>query len=140
MKKCCICKTFKSVNEFYKDRRSKDGYRYECIPCRKIKEKSYYYADKSKSRKRIRKYLYGVSNEEFIGMYNNQNKKCKICSMDLELEYGRLKNTCHIDHDHNTGKVRSLLCLQCNSLLGMARDNKEILLRAAIYLKGFEYE
>lgn len=59
-----------------------------------------------------------------------QDFKCKICNTH-QLD---LKKTLSVDHDHETGKARGLLCQRCNSVLGMAKDNIEILKSAIQYL------
>jgi hypothetical protein len=61
-------------------------------------------------------------------MYENQNGKCKICAVTSENLY--------IDHDHKSMEVRGLLCRDCNSALGLFRDNTEILENAIEYLKS----
>lgn len=62
-------------------------------------------------------------------MLKDQKGHCAICKEKLD-ENKRLD----IDHDHNTGEVRGLLCMHCNLLIGHARDNPEILRQAAKYL------
>ena len=54
---------------------------------------------------------YGITQEDFDYMYISQGGVCAIC----ELPYHR---TLHVDHNHNTGKVRGLLCKTCNTHLG----------------------
>ena len=59
---------------------------------------------------------------------------CEICSVDLVA--GRKGgNTQHIDHDHETGIIRGVLCNNCNTMLGAAKDTPEILREAARYLE-----
>jgi len=71
---------------------------------------------------------YGISPIEYRDMLVGQAGRCLIClrvpSHDL-----------HVDHDHETGAVRGLLCRDCNSMLGLARDDRARLLRAAHYLE-----
>lgn len=70
-------------------------------------------------------------------MLKNQGYKCVICGGELFL-FGDLKNrnkVASIDHDHDTGKVRGLLCNDCNIGLGKFKDNPEYPLKAASYLK-----
>ena len=59
-----------------------------------------------------------------------QNGRCAICGVP---EY-ELPSRLYIDHDHETGKVRGLLCPSCNTGLGHLKDDPEVLLRACIYL------
>lgn len=76
---------------------------------------------------------YGISEETYKVLEESQNFKCKICSKPKEdLRYGVLQ----VDHDHETGRVRGLLCNNCNTGLGHFKDNPTHLLRAIQYLKG----
>ena len=62
-----------------------------------------------------------------------QNGCCAICKGEEPSDFkGRLS----IDHDHSSGKIRGLLCMKCNSGLGMFNDDEDILLNAIKYLKG----
>jgi hypothetical protein len=65
-------------------------------------------------------------------MYINQNGLCYICQSDNN---GRLLA---VDHDHITGNIRHLLCINCNLGLGNFKDNQELLIKAVLYLKEFE--
>jgi hypothetical protein len=68
----------------------------------------------------------------------NQSNKCAICESELPdlLTYENRRRGYAIDHNHDTGEFRGILCLQCNTLLGMAKDSKEILLSAINYLES----
>lgn len=72
------------------------------------------------------KLYYGITFSQYQDMIKEQNNKCKICSKEL------IKP--HVDHDHGTGKVRSILCSSCNTMLGLAGDDIEILKNAIKYL------
>lgn len=61
-------------------------------------------------------------------------KRCRICGKPLTKVGGTKDQVAHIDHDHETGKVRGLLCQECNIGLGKFRDNTEYLLSAISYL------
>ncbi len=67
--------------------------------------------------------------ERFLLMYANQKGLCAICKDAVDL-------SAHLDHDHETGKPRGILCGMCNHMLGHARDNTTILAYAIEYLKG----
>jgi hypothetical protein len=71
--------------------------------------------------------LYGISKEEFEALLITQDNGCAICRVAF------LK-TPHVDHDHDSGVVRGLLCSRCNTMLGHARDSIEILKAAIEYL------
>jgi len=73
---------------------------------------------------------FGLSREEWEHMYAHQSGKCRICKHPLV--EGRQT---HIDHCHVTNKVVSLLCHFCNTGLGNAGENPEILLAMAEYAK-----
>jgi len=64
-------------------------------------------------------------------MVDDQDGVCAICG---EPPGGRWKKL-HVDHDHETGRVRALLCVSCNRALGWFRDNPEILRKAIVYLE-----
>ncbi len=93
-------------------------------------------SDKRKDEARARYFLrkYGVSVDRYNEMLISQNYKCSICS--TEKVGGRSKNF-HIDHCHESGVVRGLLCMSCNTMLGMAKDNTEVLSKAILYLDKF---
>lgn len=105
MKQCAKCGKTEAVTSFYVTARW-------CKPCMK----AYRLCKK-----------YSLSQEQLDTMYINQDHKCVICE-DF------LANKAVIDRDHQTGKVRGLLCSSCNSLLGFAKDNTTILAKAIVYL------
>lgn len=63
-------------------------------------------------------------------MLVDQMSRCMICPDEIELR------TAHIDHCHETGAVRGLLCRSCNLGLGHFKDRVELLEKAMTYLKG----
>jgi Recombination endonuclease VII len=73
---------------------------------------------------------YGITSDEYHAMLSNQRKACAICRGDSP----GTNHDWHIDHDHDTGKVRGLLCHHCNTALGHARDNPAILRAMIDYL------
>ena len=68
---------------------------------------------------------------EYKALFEKQNGCCWICRRH-RLE---LSQDLHVDHNHNTGKTRALLCMQCNAGIGHFRDSIGLLLQAAQYLK-----
>jgi hypothetical protein len=72
---------------------------------------------------------YGITVEEYEVMAKMQDYGCAICGEFLD-------GTLHVDHDHITGKVRGLLCNNCNNGLGRFKDNIEFLENAILYLRA----
>jgi len=77
-------------------------------------------------KKRI-KHSYGLEYEDYLKLLEEQKGLCKICSKDNS---GRRLS---IDHCHDTGRIRGLLCTRCNRALGLFEDNTELLIKAANY-------
>lgn len=77
------------------------------------------------------KYKYGLTPEDLASLEAKQNNCCAVCNLPAGKNWrGRL----FVDHDHNTGKVRGLLCNDCNVGIGRFRDNPALLKAAAEYL------
>lgn len=72
--------------------------------------------------------------QDYEEMFKAQNSRCAICEKHETRTFkGKTMRLC-LDHDHETGKIRALLCHDCNTGLGKFRDNIDLLTRAAIYL------
>lgn len=79
---------------------------------------------------RIKK-LYGLSKEEYLKLVSDQEGKCKICSKYEENHF-----KLHVDHCHETNKVRSLLCNTCNQGIGLLKHSSNLLRKAALYCEA----
>lgn len=89
-------------------------------------------------RKRYQlKHKYGITLEEFETMLEAQGHRCAICLCTIEKPIGKSwrGNFRAVDHDHNTDKVRSVLCRRCNVVLGQVGDSAELLEAFIAYLK-----
>jgi len=75
---------------------------------------------------------YGITMADYNQMYINQQGRCAICNTHQIY----LKKALAIDHDHNTGKVRGLLCSNCNLGIGNLKDSIKSLKNAIKYLGG----
>jgi hypothetical protein len=75
---------------------------------------------------------WGLTPEEYKALLDQQDGKCKICRSSEAGGKGRF----HVDHDHQTGQFRALLCHKCNTGLGFFNDSPEILHKAIEYLKS----
>lgn len=77
------------------------------------------------------KSLYGITLKDYNSMLKKQNDLCAIC------EYKSSKRLV-VDHDHITGKVRSLLCQSCNKALGCIKENTKIAFSIINYLEFYK--
>jgi len=98
----------------------------------KEKVKNWQHNNPSKRRnQRLSKY--GITLEQFNDMLEKQNGKCAVCG------YSDTSDTNFfpvVDHCHDTGKVRGILCMNCNMGIGKFKDNEIYLYNALVYLKG----
>jgi hypothetical protein len=83
------------------------------------------------------KRLYGIDRKAFYALREAQGYKCAICKVGEEdAKYAhQILTPLVVDHDHETGVVRGLLCMGCNFMLGKAKDNTDTLQSAIEYLK-----
>ena len=145
LKQCSKCKELKEDFEFYKSSQSKDGLFSFCKSCTKIQQQKYREGNREALLAKARIYdakhknmhrnaqlkgRYGFSLEEHDIMLEEQNGCCAICQRSI----ANLPRPPSVDHDHETGKVRGLLCQSCNSGLANFKDNIESLKFAIEYL------
>lgn len=100
----------------------------ECM-ARHVRARNY---DTERARDYNRKYHYGLSSEEFTEILTAQDGKCAICGTT---DWPGRHNKPHVDHCHETGLVRGVLCTNCNSGLGQFRDRTDLLEAAIAYLR-----
>lgn len=92
-----------------------------------------YYRNNKKDRQDAERYRkYGITGDEYDAMIEAQGYKCAICSEEFDTSRQRSIN---VDHCHESGVVRGLLCKDCNTGLGHFRDNINTLISAATYLE-----
>lgn len=75
---------------------------------------------------------YGITLTDYNNMFVAQAGKCNIC----RTHQSELKKALRVDHCHQTGKVRGLLCHNCNIGIGMLQDDPDIIKSALIYIKN----
>lgn len=148
-KKCSRCHVVKELSEFKTNKRNKDGHGSYCKKCGnlmtkdwklrnsdKVKSarKTWYIDHKQSELSKAKAYSllwrYGLTPEEYIEILVSQGGVCKICGNPPS---GRFSLS--VDHDHETGKVRGLLCGNCNFAIGLMRDNPALLRKSAQYLE-----
>ena len=98
---------------------------------RKVPRQTKEAAKKSRKKHRLKKY--DLTLDQWNKMREDQNFKCFICETHEEKCQ---QNTLCVDHCHDTGKVRGLLCHTCNRSIGLLNDSVETLEKAILYLKG----
>lgn len=141
LKVCSACNKEKPESEFYWTmRRNGEKARHsKCQPCRRLQFSLYARTDRGKEVKRngILRREYGLSATDYDAMLAQQNGACAICERP-ESKVHRDGSLCRlaVDHDHDTGMVRGLLCGACNVGIGSFDDCPELLEAAALYLKG----
>ena len=82
-------------------------------------------------RERFMREVYKITPADFDRMLSTQGHRCAICRTDDPRGHGQW----HIDHDHVTGDVRGLLCTDCNTGIGSLKDDPDVLVAAAEYVR-----
>jgi hypothetical protein len=127
MKVCARCKESKSVDNFHKSSRAKDGLQGRCKSCNNASAREWQDANPEKYEKiwrgqysnpRRRATKYGLTVPELAELLEENNGLCKICNRSPV-------NWLVVDHCHTTGEVRGALCEKCNQSLGLMNDNPE---------------
>ena len=148
---CTDCKEVKPFSEFYT--RTENGrpksicktcdqarwkiYRENPVnqPLMYASQKAWVEANKDKSRRASRnselKKKYGITIEQYEEMLLEQNGLCAICD---RVERVRYPSQLAVDHDHDSGRIRGLLCQSCNTSLGKLDHSVDILRKAIEYL------
>lgn len=145
MKTCNKCKLTLALSFFCKRSSRKDGLDYTCRSCMAKNAKSWrdknYVRHTAKKRAERLLRLYGLKDGEYEEMLERQGGVCRICGMTET----RRNNTRQlvdvqprlmVDHDAITGRVRALLCHQCNVAIGSMRHDPTLLDSAAMYLRS----
>jgi hypothetical protein len=127
-KRCSGCRQVKASDGFHRYARSKDGLAAYCRTCKSERAKTNWGLSASFARYLVRKY--GITPGQYNEMLVRQEGRCAICR---ETPRHRL---C-VDHDHETGQVRALLCKVCNLAIGYLKDDPDLFRRAADYLETF---
>ncbi len=136
--KCCTgCKQTKKVTEYFRSKDSVDGFNRECKECSYKRHEEYRKRPgvkeviKEKSRLNWVKANYGLSPEEYRKLCEDQ-PFCPICLTSFSV------TEIHVDHNHETGAVRGLLCEQCNHFIGLIKENTTSILNMLEYLEKYK--
>ncbi|MFF2851711.1 endonuclease VII domain-containing protein [Streptomyces sp. NPDC058001] len=115
-KRCPECGEVKPHDAWERNKSSSDGWASYCRACRAERNRISYFRRK-----------YGLTPAELDHMIAEQRGICCIC-LDAP--------AAHVDHCHETGSVRGVLCFSCNAALGHLKDRPDAIRRAAAYLEG----
>lgn len=151
-KVCSHCKNKKSANQFHKQTASVDGLQRTCKTCTSVLNRKSHLSRKPEAKRRLKDlvvttdgsivflktkqtarstmlmHVHGISEDNFNYLLEMQGGKCDICGTS-----DPIRCFC-VDHCHNTGRIRGILCDLCNKGLGAFKDNKNALARAIEYL------
>jgi hypothetical protein len=145
-KRCPGCDAKKSPSEFNRDRSKPDGLNAYCKLCHRAKARRWHEAnrerrcarmrayhhstyDYERTRDRTLRYRYGIGQEDYDRMYAQQKGRCALCNVK--------RKKLHVDHEHESGKVRGLLCNACNSALNYIAHRPEWAPLAIEYLTTY---
>jgi len=143
-KRCGDCGRLLKINKFHKDKYGKDSLYCYCKDCAKIRRKKYNQSEKGKKayqkyrqteagkkvcRKAQLKFNFNITPEQYNKLFKKQKGCCALCKKSQS----NFKIRLAVDHNHKTGKIRGLLCPQCNVKLEWHICNKKVIDR---YLKG----
>jgi hypothetical protein len=116
------------------NREAYNAYHRERYQNRPEEHRAYYSEYQYKMKLKIN---YGLTVEDVQRMYAEQFGRCAICVREIFLRKKNAVDSAALDHDHETGLVRKLLCGNCNKMLGLIKDNPDTLRAAAEYLDAF---
>ena len=145
---CKVCREKKSLSEFNKHTKSQN-LRTECRICQRKWSHDYYKANAVEERLKRKIYhkqnpekshawmlkKYGLTLEDYKRMLESQNGQCAICGIDKG--YPKSGRRFAVDHDHETGKVRALLCGNCNTGISHFKHDPDLMEKAIDYLLTF---
>lgn len=125
---CSRCGNWKPADQFAPSAQRNGR---QCRACRAEVSRDNYTPEKR--RRSNLKFKFNISPEDYDEMLCEQNNRCAICGTD---EPGRSGvEFFHVDHDHETGRVRGLLCQGCNTGIGNLKEDIFVLESAIVYLQ-----
>ena len=140
-KLCTKCGLWRGPEFWKKHQSTKDGLQGWCVDCMRAYRKAYSQEDRNKIRSRERYHSdagrnywlqrqFGITVAIYNDMLASQGHVCAICNQPC-----RSGRRLAVDHNHRTGEVRGLLCLDCNTAIGKFQDSSVIAYQAARYLE-----
>jgi hypothetical protein len=130
-KYCKGCDATKLIDEFYLRNKTSMVRHSTCKECDKRRVSA---TPSIVKREQALKRMYGITQQDYDKMLLEQNNQCAICGT-TEPKGRHTSNYFVVDHCHNSGKVRKLLCHHCNTSLGLVGDNISTLEEMIKYLQ-----
>jgi hypothetical protein len=124
-KRCPRCRERKRLDQFPRNRSTKDGRQTYCKPCYNLTIKEHKDRKYGGHRNFLLKLRYRIDEAHFERLLEAQGGTCAIC---------RARKPRHVDHCHASKRVRGLLCVNCNNGLGKFEDDVAVMERAIGYL------
>lgn len=141
LRKCSACNVEKELlTAFYKQPKKTshraEGYMKQCKQCILNKNKIAHAKPKSKQKiwENKLQYRYGITKKDYDYLLEQQNNCCAICNTTNPSLKSKNHKYFSVDHCHQTGKIRGLLCATCNSAIGLLGDCPETIANASLYL------
>lgn len=157
-KRCPTCRETKPHSEFHRRAKSKDGRYPYCKPCVKVRNSAWVAANPEKQNAASMRWYwknkpraasngtnwhyrkhYGITYAQFVDLYESVKGICPICSTPMVLSGPRKNRRLNavLDHCHETGQNRGVICSGCNIGLGMLKDSPKVLASAVAYLERY---
>lgn len=134
MKTCRRCNELKDESAFAKCKANASGLQSYCKACNASDKRERYGAKERAQRRSQLLRKYGLTHDAFEAMLRGQNFTCPICIEPFQLDDFKGPKGPVVDHCHQTGTVRGLLCQLCNKAHGLFKDDLAALQNAATYL------
>lgn len=148
---CRLCGEEKSLLSFHRDQKGRNGRSSRCSVCAYANTKKWVSENKDKVRNYFSQYgktdknkkykcdwalrkAHGITITDYDRMSEEQDNLCAICLGEPKCRDGRFR----VDHDHEHGNIRALLCNGCNTGIGSFREDTSLLEKAIEYLRRHE--
>jgi len=126
--RCMKCREVKPSTEFCRNKRTATGFHFYCKPCHaRQRRESLERRHGGSSRHYHLVQKYGIGADKVDELIRQQGGLCAVC---------RRREAKQVDHNHETGAVRGIVCLLCNAAMGAFHDDSDLIRRAIAYVEG----
>lgn len=125
---CPNCESEKPVSAFYEVKERRSGHSSWCREC-----------TKGKARAKHIFATYGITEVEYELLLESQHGVCAACGKSETAKFRNSLAMLSVDHCHETGKARGLLCHRCNRVLGHIGEDPEVLRGLLRYIDSFQF-